>query len=100
MKKYPFIGIVLFFLTGFFVPARSVAQRNACPMSDNGSWQLVTNDRKPRSVIVKFYDLQGRLLYQERVMDRDINFHKKRICRVLNNNLQAALVAYNASKRL
>jgi hypothetical protein len=100
MKKYRFIGIVLFFLTGFFVPARSVAQRNACPMSDNGSWQLVTNAREPRSVIVKFYDLQGHLIYQERVRDRDINFHKKRICRALNNSLRAALVAYNERKRL
>jgi hypothetical protein len=81
-------------------PGRSIAQRKACPMPENGSWQLVTNDHHPRKVTIKFFDLSGHLVYQEHLIGASPDWHKKSTCRALNRSLQTALTAYNENRRL
>jgi hypothetical protein len=91
MNKLPLIAITLLAVMILLAPGRSTAQRKACPMPDNGFWQLVTNDHHPRKVTVKFYDLSGHLLYQEHLIGATPDWHKKSTCRALNRSLQAAL---------
>jgi hypothetical protein len=74
-------------------PAQSLPAQssNPCCMPANGYWVVITNDKEPLSVTVKFYDLQNHLLYQEHLTGVSLDIHKKRICRALNSRLQAAL---------
>jgi len=92
MKKYS-IGITfLFLLIGLLQAQSSMAQvSNACCMPANGYWEVITNDKEPLSVTVKYYDLQKHLLYQEHLTGVSLDLNKKRICRALNSRLKAAL---------
>jgi hypothetical protein len=75
------------------LPAQALPPQssNPCCMPANGYWQVITNDKDPRSVTIKYYDLQDHLLYQEHLTGVSIDCHKKRICRALNSRLKAAL---------
>jgi hypothetical protein len=96
MKKYAAVMTLLIILLSF---NHIIAQKKACCMPDNGYWQLVTREDDPRSVIVKFYDLDAHLIYQER-MTVVPDWHRKKICRALNQGLQAALTAYQGHRRM
>jgi hypothetical protein len=82
------------------VPGKSMTQRKACPMPENGFWQLVTNDRHPRAVTIKFYNLSAHLVYQEHLTGAPLDWHKRSTCRALNRSLQTALTAYNENRQL
>ena len=62
-------------------------------MPDNGYWQLVTHEGDRHSVTVMFYDLASHLVYQEQIAAVP-NWHNKKVCRVLAESLQTALMAY------
>jgi hypothetical protein len=96
MKNY---AVVIILLISILSSHHTMAQRQACIMPDNGYWQLVTHESDPRLVLVKFYDPGGHLIYQER-MTVAPDWHRKKICRVLNQGLEAALTAYREHRRL
>ncbi len=100
MNKLPLIAITILAVMTLLAPGRSMAQRKACPMPENGFWQLVTNDRQPRAVTIRFYDLSAHLVYQEHLTGASLDWHKKSTCRALNKSLQTALTAYNENRRL
>ena len=85
--------IIFLFLLIAQLPAQALPPQssNPCCMPANGYWQVITNDKDPRSVTIKYYDLQDHLLYQEHLTGVSIDCHKKRICRALNSRLKAAL---------
>ncbi len=84
------------FLTGMLLllsANHTIAQKNACPMPDNGYWQLVTNINDPKTITVRFYDLEFHLIDQEK-MTSVPNWHKRKTCLMLNERLQSALIAW------
>ena len=100
MNKFPLIAITLLAVMTLLAPGQSMAQRKACPMPENGFWELVTNDQHPRAVTIKFYDLSAHLVYQQHLTCASLDWHKKSTCRALNRSLQAALTVYNENRRL
>ena len=86
MIKY-LIGMLLLLAVN-----HTIAQRNACCMPDNGYWELVTNVNDPTEVTVRFYDLASHLVCQQQ-MTAVPNWHNKKVCRMLAENLQTALAS-------
>lgn len=85
------MSITLLTAMTLLAPDISMAQRKACPMPENGFWELVTNDHHPRAATIKFFDLSGHLVYQEHLAGAPPDVRKKSTCRALNRSLQTAL---------
>ena len=64
----------------------------------NGYWEVVSTIAKPAEATVKYYDLAGHLVQQERISGMVLDLRKRRVCRWLNKRLQTALIAYASRK--
>lgn len=92
LLKLP-IAVLLVAATAFITP--SMAQRW---VPQNGYWEVVSTVAKPYESTVKFYDLQGHMIYKERVTGMVLDLNKRKTCRWLNKQLQNALTAWIARK--
>jgi len=75
----------------------TMAQKHACPMPDDGYWQIVTNIHDPAVVTVRFYDLEAHLIYQEN-MTVIPDWRRRKTCRWLNESLRSALIAWQRAR--
>src|ERR1700742_3693580 len=83
MKKAILI-LALAAITGF-------AHAQKVPMSDKGYWVIENNKQTPKQNIVKFYNLNSELVYQESINGKKVNVNNNRTRKALNNTLQMAL---------
>ena len=64
----------------------------------NGYWEVISTIKKPSEATVKFYDLQGHMVFQERVTGVVLDPRRRKTCRWLNKQLQGALAAWASRK--
>jgi len=86
------VAVLLVAATAIITPLKAQSW-----VPQNGYWEVVNTAAKPSEAIVKYYDLAGHLVQQERVTGRVLDLRKRRVCRWLNKRLQTALVAYAPS---
>lgn len=60
----------------------------------NGYWEVVATVAKPSEATIRYYDLSGHLIRQERVTGMVLDLRKRRTCRWLNKRLQTALASW------
>jgi len=73
------------------VIACQLANAQKIPTSDNGYWVIENNKKAPKESIVKFYNLNNELIYQEIVSGKKLRINSNRTRAILNNTLQIAL---------
>ena len=95
MKKLIIVPIAVLLVAAMAIITPSMAQGW---VPQNGYWEVVSTVAKPAEAIVKFYDLQGHMIYSERVTGMVLDLHKRKTCRWLNKQLQRALIAWTARK--
>ena len=83
------IAVLLVAATAFITPWKAQSW-----VPQNGYWEVVSTIARPSEATVKYYDLAGHLVRQERVIGMVLDLRKRRICRWLNKRLQTALVGY------
>lgn len=57
------------------------------PAATGFFWMTETNYKPARETIVRFYDPQKRLIYEEKLADRCLNVRRKRVVKSLNRAL-------------
>ena len=95
MKKLIIVPIAVLLVAATAVITPSMAQSW---VPQNGYWEAISTVAKPAEAIVKFYDLQGHMIYSERVTGMVLDLHKRKTCRWLNKQLQSALISWTARK--
>ena len=95
MKKLIIVPIAVLLVAAMAIITPSMAQGW---VPQNGYWEVVSTVAKPAEAIVKFYDLQGHMIYAERVTGMVLDLHKRKTCRWLNKQLQSALISWTARK--
>ena len=91
MKKL--ISLLALFLVISVLTNCAEAQRKGGWIAQNGFWEVITNKNDPSSCTVQFYNLNSKLIYEEKVTGKSIDLHKRHICRILNKTLKKALLA-------
>jgi hypothetical protein len=81
-------------------PGRSSAQIKEDWIPENGFWEIITNKAVKKVATVQFYDLDRRLIYEERLTGIAIDVRKTTTCRALNRSLQAALLTWKEKKQV
>jgi len=71
--------------------AANFAHAQKVPMSDKGYWVIESNKQTPKQNIVRFYNLNSELVYQENINGKRLNVNNNRTRKALNNTLQIAL---------
>lgn len=56
-----------------------------------GTWVVESNLKTPKGQVIKFYNTNLELIYQESVTNRKVRYEKERIRRALDKTLQLAL---------
>ena len=92
MRNY-IIAILILFLAGQFAPMRLTAQRKACAMPQDGTWELITKNSDPRFVLLRCYDSAMVVIYEERLTAMP-DLRKRRACQSLNRILESALAVH------
>ena len=87
------VAVLLVAATAIITPLK--AQRW---VPQNGYWEVVSSVAKPSEAIVKYYDLAGHLIGQERFSGMRLDLRKRRTCRWLNKRLQTALSGWASRK--
>ena len=87
------IAVLLVAATAIITPLEA---QNWVPQ--NGYWEVVSTLARPSEATVKFYDLQGCLVGEERVTGVVLDLRKRSICRWLNKKLQTALASWASRK--
>ncbi len=67
------------------------ANAQKVPMSNNGYWIVESSKQAPKQSVIRFYNLNNELVYQETVTGKRIRVNNNRTRVALNNTLQAAL---------
>lgn len=67
------------------------ANAQKVPMSSNGYWVIESSKQTPKQSIVRFYNLNNELVYQETVTGKKLKVDNNRTRIALNNTLQVAL---------
>ena len=83
MKK----ALLIFALAGttFF------AHGQTTPMTDNGYWVIESNKHTPKQNLVKFYNLDNKLIYQEAITGKRVKINNNKTRAALNDVLKKAL---------
>jgi hypothetical protein len=83
MKK----AILILMLTGltYFANAQKV------PMSDKGYWVIESSKQNPKQSVIKFYNLDDKLVYQETITGKKVKIDNNRTRKALNQTLLIAL---------
>ena len=92
MKKLKLLLLLFMLMSVFEYSAK--AQKKASWIAENGFWEVITNKNDPSICTVQFYNLNSKLIYQEKINGKTVDLHSKRVCRILNRTLQKALLAY------
>jgi hypothetical protein len=80
MKKIiPTLMVLVMTLSGFVLNAQ---QKET--ITDNASWQLVSNVQDKSKVTVQFFTKEGILMYEETLYNVKLNLNKKKTIRHLN----------------
>jgi hypothetical protein len=87
------IAVLLVASTAIITPAMA---QNWVPR--NGYWEVISTIAKPSEATLRFYDLQGHMVAEERVTGMVLDLRKRRICRWLNKKLQTALAGWASAK--
>jgi hypothetical protein len=66
----------------------------AVPAPEKGYWELITMETGAARTTVKFFDLQNHLIYEEHLEGVRLDPGKRKVCKMLNRSLQAALAAW------
>ncbi len=85
-----FIIIFLFSCTAYTGYAQG--SQSGAP---SGSWVVESNINSPRKQVVKFYNSNNKLIYEEVVSNKKIRIEKEKVRRVLNLTLLTALKNYS-----
>jgi hypothetical protein len=104
MKKIKLYYIVML-VASTMVSAAAMAQNGSAGrdrdwVPDNGYWEVITTEAQPRSAIVRFYDLNRHLIYEEQVEGIVLDLHRRSTCRRLNRSLQMALAAWTKTRQV
>ncbi|OCX52936.1 hypothetical protein BEL04_00995 [Mucilaginibacter sp. PPCGB 2223] len=67
------------------------ANAQKVPMSSNGYWVIESSKQTPKQSIIRFYNLNNELVYQETVNGKKLKINDNRTRIALNNALQVAL---------
>lgn len=78
--------------------AFSAEARRPAPAPVNGFWVIVTREDGPATTTIKYFDLQQRLLAEEKIDGVRLDGRDRRTCRMLNKKLQMALTTVMARK--
>jgi len=67
------------------------AQAQKLQVPENGYWVIESNKHTPKESVVRFYNLDNVLLYQENVSGKKIKVNNNHTRQALNSTLQLAL---------
>lgn len=97
MKKYVrflFFGLLFTVLTSFAqdkTPEKSKAGRY---VSEKGYWNIESNQKTPRNSIIRFYNIQNQLVYEEAIQGMKVRINKRKVLLCLKNVLEQSVLAY------
>jgi hypothetical protein len=95
MKKLLILSISVLLVAATAIITPSMAQGW---VPRNGYWEVISTIARPSESTLRFYDLQGHMVAEERVTGKILDLQKRRICRWLNKKLQTALTAWASAK--
>ena len=95
MKKLLTLSISVLLVAATAIITPSMAQGW---VPRNGYWEVISTIAKPSEATLRFYDLQGHMVAEERVTGMVLDLRKRRICRWLNKKLRMALAGWASAK--
>ena len=95
MKKYTAFALMIFAIL-FSSTNLSAQKQNTIP--EKGYWVIESNIHNKNNAIVRFYDDNSVLIYQENVHDYRMNINRRKTLRALKSGLETAMIAWNNNK--
>jgi len=98
MKNY--LKITAMMLVASMLIAGVANGQKKSQIPENGSWQLVSNKASKKNVTIQFYTNDGKLIYEEKLVNVKLNINRPRVVRKLNKALNEVMVAFNEARSI
>lgn len=95
-KSICFAGIMLIICLS--IHTHSKAQKTASYIPQNGFWVIVSNINTKKEAVVQYYNDDKVMIYEEKIIGRNLNLRRKKTLRSLKRVLDQALAAFKIDK--